>query len=40
LDMVKLNEKAKLLEQEQIIVRIIKPSQTLQEVFYEIDEAR
>ncbi|WP_448515979.1 DUF58 domain-containing protein [Pseudothermotoga sp.] len=40
LDMVKLNEKAKLLEQEQIIVRIVKPSQTLQEVFYEIDEVR
>lgn len=38
LDMVKLHEKAKLLEQEQVIVRIIKPNQTLQEVFYEIDE--
>lgn len=38
LDMVKLREKAKLLEQEQVIVRIIKPNQTLQEVFYEIDE--
>lgn len=40
LDMVKLREKARLLEQEQVIVRIIKPSQTLQEVFYEIDEVR
>lgn len=38
LDMVKLREKAKLLEQEQVIVRIVKPNQTLQEVFYEIDE--
>ncbi|HBT39369.1 MAG: hypothetical protein XD58_0792 [Thermotoga sp. 50_1627] len=40
LDMVKLKEKAKLLEEEQIIVRIIRPNQTLQEVFYEIDEVR
>ncbi|MEN3008749.1 DUF58 domain-containing protein [Pseudothermotoga sp.] len=38
LDMVKLHEKAKLLEQEQVIVRIVKPNQTLQEVFYEIDK--
>lgn len=36
LDMQRLSEKARLLEKEQIIVRIIKPSQTLQEVFDEI----
>lgn len=36
IDMVKLREQAKLLEKEQIIVRIVKPSQTLQEVFDEI----
>lgn len=36
IDMQKLRENAKLLENEQIIVRIVKPSQTLQEVFDEI----
>ncbi len=36
LDMQKLNQKAKSLEREQIIVRIVRPNQTLQEVFDEI----
>ncbi|MEJ5229607.1 MAG: DUF58 domain-containing protein [Pseudothermotoga sp.] len=36
IDMQRLLDRAKLLEREQIIVRIVKPSQTLQEVFDEI----
>ncbi len=36
IDMQRLGDRAKLLEREQIIVRIVKPSQTLQEVFDEI----
>jgi len=36
IDMQRLFDRAKLLEREQIIVRIVKPSQTLQEVFDEI----
>lgn len=36
LDMQRLTEKAKLLEKEQVIVRIVRPNQTLQEVFDEI----
>jgi|GEM_PF-182426 len=39
LDMQKLIEKAKILEKEQIIVRIIRPNQSLQEVFDEIQRS-
>ncbi len=37
LDMQRLFEKARILEKEQIIVRIVRPSQTIQEVFDEIE---